>query len=128
MIKITPADKWFSLCVRKRANWTCERCGTGYGGPTQALHCSHFHGRGKYATRHDPRNAAALCFGCHRHMSSNPAEHFDWFLNRLGRYDFEALRERVQDQMIARECKRSLKQIAAHYKQQFEAGTCEGYL
>lgn len=119
-IKTTPADKWFSLCVRKRAGWNCERCGKGYGGPSQALHSAHFHGRGKHATRHDPRNAASLCMGCHLYLTAHPSEHCGFFLTRLGQYQFDALQERVNDQATARECKRSLKQIASHYKAEFE--------
>ncbi len=131
-IKITAADRHFSNCVRKRANWTCERCGKAYGGPSQAIHCAHFHGRGKYATRHDPRNACCLDYGCHMYLTAHPYEHAEFFKARLGEYGVAALWERARDMTIARQIKRELKEVAAHYKAEFErmetGGTFEGYI
>jgi len=49
-----------------------------------ALHCSHFQGRGKEATRFDERNADALCYGCHQYFTSHPAEHYQWQIERKG--------------------------------------------
>ena len=40
-IKITPADTAFSKCVKERADWKCERCGTQYQEGDRGLHCSH---------------------------------------------------------------------------------------
>ena len=65
-LKRTPADIAFSDCVRERANWTCERCGTYYPeGNRGGLECSHHHSRGNWGIRFDPLNAEALCTGCH---------------------------------------------------------------
>lgn len=83
-IKIDAADKAFSLYIRTRDNWTCKRCGTPYTPPTSALHCSHFQGRGKEATRFDPENADALCYGCHRYFTSHPGEHYNWQVKQKG--------------------------------------------
>lgn len=83
-VKITPADKAFSLYIRTRDKWTCQRCGKYYEPPTMALHCSHFQGRGKEATRFDPLNADAMCYGCHRYLGSHPAEHYMWQVQRKG--------------------------------------------
>jgi len=44
-MKITPADKYFSLCIRERSDWTCEYCGNGYRHKPQGLHCSHLFSR-----------------------------------------------------------------------------------
>ena len=49
-----------------------------------ALHCSHFQGRGKEATRFEPLNADALCYGCHQYFTSHPAEHYAWQVQRKG--------------------------------------------
>lgn len=84
MVKIDKADKAFSLYVRTRDNWTCQRCNKRYEPPTSALHCSHFQGRGKEATRFDEINADALCYGCHQYFTSHPAEHYQWQVNRKG--------------------------------------------
>lgn len=83
-VKIDVADKAFSLYIRTRDNWTCQRCLTKYTPPTMALHCSHFQGRGKEATRFDERNADALCYGCHQYFTSHPAEHYQWQIERKG--------------------------------------------
>ena len=83
-IKIDVADKAFSLYIRHRDNWTCQRCGTKYTPPTMALHCSHFQGRGKEATRFEPLNADALCYGCHQYFTSHPAEHYRWQVDKKG--------------------------------------------
>ena len=83
-IKIVPADKYFSLWIRSRDNWTCQRCGTKYTPPTNALHCSHFKGRGKQGTRFEPLNADALCYGCHQYFTSQPDEHYSWQVKRKG--------------------------------------------
>ena len=40
-IKITMADKWFSLSIREAYDWTCCRCGTQYHHNHQGLDCSH---------------------------------------------------------------------------------------
>lgn len=83
-VKIDKADKVFSLYIRTRDNWTCQRCKTKYGPPTSALHCSHFMGRGKEATRFDEDNADALCYGCHRYFTAHPAEHYLWQVETKG--------------------------------------------
>ena len=64
-IKITPADKAFSLCVRARANFRCEKCGKQHSHNSKGLHCSHHHSRGNWSIRFDPLNAESLCYGCH---------------------------------------------------------------
>lgn len=83
-IKIDKADKAFSTYIRTRDNWTCRRCYKRYDPPTTALHCSHFQGRGKEATRFDELNADALCYGCHRYFTAHPAEHYQWQVKEKG--------------------------------------------
>lgn len=90
-IKIVPADKYFSLWIRNRDNWTCQRCFTAYTPPTNALHCSHFKGRGKQGTRFEPLNADALCYGCHQYFTSQPDEHYAWQLERKGQDTIDKL-------------------------------------
>lgn len=88
-VKIDAADKAFSEYIRTRDGWKCRRCGKQYNPllPTDrmALHCSHFQGRGKEATRFEPLNADALCYGCHQYFTSHPAEHVDWQVRMKGR-------------------------------------------
>ena len=125
-IKITPADAAFSKCVRERASWRCERCG---GSPAPGgLHCSHFHGRGKWSVRFEPLNATALCMGCHLHLSAHPIEHSRFQANRLGQAWYVLL-ELSQDTTRGRQAKREAKQIAKHYREQLkimQAARAEG--
>ncbi len=73
-IKRLAADSWFSRCVREAAKWKCQRCGAQHDPGSQGLHCAHFMTRGKWATRFDPLNVAALCYGCHSFIDSRPYE------------------------------------------------------
>ena len=91
-LKTTRADYWFSLCVRERANFTCEYCGLELRKQPYLLDCSHFISRSNNSTRCHPQNAFAHCKehpdtnSCHaklgggRYESGNPAEfvkHYD---------------------------------------------------
>jgi hypothetical protein len=84
MVKIDKADKIFSLYIRTRDNWTCKRCHKRYNPPTNALHNSHFKGRGKEGTRFEPLNCDALCYGCHRYFTAQPDEHYKWQVEQKG--------------------------------------------
>jgi len=90
-IRITALDKKFSLFIRERAHWSCERCFKVYHPPTKALQCSHFHGRRKKSVRFDPDNCMALCMACHQYFGENPLEHVAWMKNKLGARKFDAL-------------------------------------
>lgn len=89
-IAISKLDKAFSEYIRKRDK-VCQVCGR-----SGRLETSHFHGRRKRSVRWDEDNAVALCFSCHRHFTENPLEHCEWFKERLGEQEFEALRVRSQ--------------------------------
>lgn len=122
-IKITPADSWFSKCVRQRANWCCEHCGTQYDQSSTGLHCSHFHGRGNWSLRFHPENARALCFGCHSFMGGNPHEHTEWFLAQIGEGMFQILLDLKRDTGLAKEFRKTKGKgdISKFFKAQFES-------
>lgn len=86
-VTIDAADKAFSQYIRLR-DGMCLRCRipvtvNGKGLPT-SLQASHFQGRRKENTRFDPDNVCALCMGCHMYFTANPAEHYQWQVDRLG--------------------------------------------
>lgn len=120
--KIWPADRWFSKAVRARVDWTCERCSTNHRHNPGALDCSHYMGRGNWATRFDPDNAFALCYGCHAYVTANPSEHKVFVRNALG----DAMQEEIERK--AKQQKRGLKKlvkqrnnpVVQHYKAEFE--------
>ena len=94
-IKISKIDQMFSLFIRTRAHWHCVRCGVKHPPPTSALHTAHFIGRGNKATRFDPKNCVALCYGCHSHFDGAGREEFrEFMLGRLGKKEFGALLRR----------------------------------
>jgi len=97
-LKTTPADAWFSKCVRMRANWTCEYCGVNLEYDRGSIDCSHFIGRSYKTVRYNPKNALAHCKdninGCHsrlgggRYSGGDPAEfvaHYDQIFGELDR-------------------------------------------
>jgi 5-methylcytosine-specific restriction endonuclease McrA len=99
-MKIKPADKYFSLFIRKRDGWTCQRCGTTYEPPTTALHCSHYFGRTRKSVRYDEENCDALCYGCHRFWEKEDREGYRAFkIKQLGERRFNALQVRANSTM-----------------------------
>lgn len=120
MIKITPADSWFSKCVRERAEWKCERCGNQPN--KQGLHCSHYHGRGQWGVRFEPLNAFANCMGCHLYFEARPHEFSEWVRNKIGNDNYELLNELRNDINRGKEYRRTKGkgEISKHYKDQFE--------
>jgi hypothetical protein len=91
-VKITKADKFFSLLVRNRDGWKCSVCGTQYAPEDGAsLQCSHFIGRANKAVRFDPDNASAKCAACHFRMEGNPLAFAAWIAGRLGNERLSAL-------------------------------------
>lgn len=117
-IKRTAADAAFSKCIRERSGWTCERCGAQHQQNSIGLHCSHFHGRGKWSVRFDPGNAFAHCYGCHQYLGSRPNEFTNWAIEKLGEGLFEIILERAQDTRLGRIAKREAKEIARYYRDQ----------
>ena len=95
-VRIDQADKFFSLFIRYRDNWTCQRCSTKYDVGSQGLHCSHFWGRARESTRFDPENASAHCHGCHAFLTANPELHRDWKLKQMGQRAYDLLMVRAE--------------------------------
>jgi len=91
-IKRTEWDKVFSDYIRYRDKLTCQRCGKKYPTLARGLHCSHFYGRSSWATRIEPNNAMALCFGCHQHVGAFPLEHIDLWESRFDESEKEKVR------------------------------------
>lgn len=95
-IKRDRADHFFSLYVRYRDNWQCQRCHAQYEPVTNALHASHFWGRARESTRFDPINVVAHCHGCHAFFTANPELHRQWKLNQIGQTEYDKLMIRAE--------------------------------
>ena len=119
-VKIRTSDQLFSRCIRERASWTCERCGSQHAENSMGLHCSHFHGRGKWATRFDPDNCLSLCYGCHSYLGAHPVQHEQFYIEKNGQELFEIVNERANDTSLGRLAKKSEPEIRAHYRAELE--------
>ena len=119
-VKINPADKWFSKCVREAAEWKCECCGTQYEEGTSGLHCSHYFGRRANGVRYCPDNALSHCWGCHMKLGSNPDDFREWMVNKVGEGMIDILRQKREDIGLAKSIKKNLKDVAKHYKAEYE--------
>jgi hypothetical protein len=97
-IRITVLDNLFSLYIRTRDGFQCQRCKAVYEKNSRRLHNSHFVGRGAHSVRFDPANCDALCHGCHSLWEGlKAAAYRDFKIDQLGqeRYDALVLRGRV---------------------------------
>lgn len=116
-MKLKASDTWFSKCVRERAGWRCEACGTQYDVNSQGLHCSHLFSRRHRSVRWCGDNAAAHCFSCHQRLGGNPIEFARWIETHLGKRGAELLEEKKNQ--IVKIPKTEEKDIAAHYRKEF---------
>ena len=114
-IKIHPADTWTSKCIREGSNQTCERCGGKTG-----LQCCHYQGRGAWETRFLPLNLFCLCMGCHSYLDGHKIQFKEFFIRKRGQFAYDVLVEKCHDPMIGKQNRREVKEIAAHYKAEYE--------
>ena len=112
-MKISPADKAFSDCVREAADNTCARCGL-----QGRVECSHIHGRRHRTIRWAKENAVAKCHGCHRWWHENPTEAAHWFQGQYGQGVIDRLREKLNCKVKV--TKKEESEIARHYRLQLK--------
>ncbi|MDP8078353.1 hypothetical protein [Phocoenobacter skyensis] len=117
-IKRTPADNYFSKCVRARTNYCCERCGKQYDSSSVGLHCSHNYSRRHRTIRWCKENALALCYSCHEWFGGNPADSGVWLREKLGEGVINILKEKMNSKMKVP--KNEEKEIAKHYKEELK--------
>ena len=115
-IKITPADSAFSKCVKERAEWKGERCGTQYQEGDRGLHTSHGLGRGQWGVRFTGLNAIAACYGCHQIEGGN------WMQRMLSEEQRLLLRELADDTFRGKEYRKTKGKgpVAKHYRDQYD--------
>ncbi|MEY8205936.1 MAG: hypothetical protein RPR40_12815 [Bermanella sp.] len=111
-IKISPADKAFSECVRAAAG-ECERCGKG-----GRLECSHIFSRANRTIRWAKDNAMAKCFMCHKWWHAEPTESGVWFRGLKGDGFVALLIEKKNNKFKVP--KTEEKDIARHYRGQLK--------
>lgn len=117
-MKRSPADNWFSKCIRAQANYTCQRCGKVYDKSSTGLHCSHNFSRRHRTIRWCVENAFALCYSCHQWFGSEPYEAGKWLEEMLGIEQLDILIEKKNIKLKI--SKLEEKEIASHYREQFQ--------
>ena len=117
-MKRDQADIWFSKCIRARHGWRCEYCGKQYDQSSTGLHCAHIFGRANKSTRWDCDNAVSLCYADHQRFTSHPLDFHDWLYDHLGGGHMDILREKRN--AILKTTKELRKEIAAHYRQEYQ--------
>jgi len=125
-IKRTTADKWFSLYVRAKDNFTCQKCNKvfreyiegGNNSHLRNLECAHLFPRNHKSTRLEVDNATSLCHSCHLDLDSSPAKLRDFFIQQIGKDRVDELR--IQSKQPQRNYKRHVKNMSKKFKTDFE--------
>lgn len=112
-MKISTADKYFSLCVREAADNTCETCGK-----VGRMEASHVYSRRHRKIRWDKLNIMCQCNGCHRSWHESPLKSFRWFEETYGRGRVDLLLEKMQSKVKV--SKLEEKEIGVHYREQLK--------
>ena len=120
-IKRNIADKHLSDCIRKAAEWKCQRCEKDYTDKPQGLQCSHFISRGHWGSRYDPRQLA-LCAYCHNFVEGHPVEHINLWKSIHGGDDadkaIEGMVELAACKGRAQYARNNVKAISTHYREE----------
>ena len=104
------ADKLFSLWIRERDGWKCQRCGKNFSTNTSQLHTSHFWGRGHSATRYSKENCVAACYSCHywKWEKEKQGEYRDFMLRLLGKKNYAVLERKAHTTVQRKEAIKEL--------------------
>ena len=62
-----------------------------------------------------------MCWGCHQKLGSNPHDHREFVMNKLGQGRYEKLLVLRNDNSIGKCVKKQEKQISKHYREEFRA-------
>jgi len=78
-------DGLWSLAVRTRDMFRCQRCLKQHDQKSKGLHAHHILTKGAngFSTRWELMNGVAVCYGCHMYLQGNPVEN-EKFARSLG--------------------------------------------
>lgn len=119
-MKRNKLDILFSTLVRKKANYTCERCHKYYPeGYRRGLDCSHYMGRMNKSTRYDPDNGDCLCRGCHAFFEERKQTLYrDWKIEKHGLDAVDVIEKKSRE--ICKITKKQEKEIEEYLKSEIE--------
>ncbi len=82
-------DKLFSLVIRERDDYTCQKCGT----QNKHVQCAHIFSRSNLSVRWELDNGITLCYYCHLNWAHrNPVEFTEWAEDYLGLDKWDTLK------------------------------------
>jgi hypothetical protein len=96
-IKFRRTDTLFSLYLRQKRGYRCEKCG-GFWPQGKGLTVSHFWTRAKESVRFDEENIDVLWFACHSYFENKKGKNGEyevWKKNRMGEKAFNLLMVRA---------------------------------
>jgi hypothetical protein len=117
-IKRRKDDVLYSTYLRKKRDYTCERCKRIFP-EGKGLEISHYYGRRKESVRFDEANTDVCCTGCHRYFGENPGEYYAYKFKQLGetRYNLLILRA---NQTIKKNIEANIREIKLRIKEDAE--------
>lgn len=81
-------DKLFSLVIRERDDYTCQKCGT----RNKHVQCAHIFSRSNLSVRYELLNGITLCYYCHLNWCHRkPLEWTEWVKEHLGQEKWDTL-------------------------------------
>jgi 5-methylcytosine-specific restriction endonuclease McrA len=87
-------DKLWSKAIRKRGDYTCERCEKKLDPKSRGLHAHHIFSRTPHSTRWDLDNGICLCYGCHAFGHREPIRFYKWLIKYIGEDLYNILHKR----------------------------------
>lgn len=100
LLTLTQADIKYSLWLRSKRNYTCEKCGIKDTPPTSFIQCSHYIGRAEKATRYDEDNTDVFCDPCHKFFEKcKNGEYKTWKIKQLGEEKHKRLLQKANKGM-----------------------------
>ncbi len=95
-MKRTAADAKWSLAIRERDGYQCQRCEKFYPKKHRGLHAAHIFSRAIKRTRTDMDNGVTLCYGCHALFHREPLEFHEFVKEWMGEDRYEALSNKAR--------------------------------
>ena len=111
-------DKIIAKIIKKRDNYTCQRCFS----KSKQLNTCHFYSRFMKGLRYEFDNLVCLCVGCHFYFHHNPIEFVEFWEKRIGKEAMERLR--VKKNTIARPDYKLMYFKLTAYLKEMEEKTC----
>ena len=95
-MKRTAADAKWSLAIRERDGYQCQRCLKFYPKKHRGLHAAHIFTRAIKRTRTNMENGVTLCYGCHAWAHRNPLDFHEFVKGWMSEAVYEELAKRAR--------------------------------